>query len=157
GAAAGAGVVLGFSLVAVGPSGIGVFVAAVAKPSYSPVAKMQSATGLFGALLGGGSAAYALAYVAIVACLGTCGWLGHASGGRTDLLEPALAAALALSLFAAPHLLGHDLTLLAPALVWGLAWQASRSGAPWPDRQSIAALAAWVLLSIATLNDLGQE
>ena len=65
---------------------------------------------------------------------------------------------MALSLFASPHLLGHDLTLLAPVLVAGLAWLAGRPGERhWPGVATLGVLAAWVLLSFASLGDLSQN
>ena len=66
---------------------------------------------------------------------------------------------MALSLFASPHLLGHDLTLLAPVLVVGLAWLAGRPGEqPWPGLgDSRASSACWVVLSFASLGDLSQN
>ena len=74
------------------------------------------------------------------------------------MLEPCLAAATVLSLLASPHLLSHDLVLLAPVLVWTLAWASTRDGAAaWPGRHSRAALAGWVVLSLATAVDLGAD
>jgi hypothetical protein len=65
---------------------------------------------------------------------------------------------VALSLFASPHLLGHDLTLLAPVLVAGLAWLAGRPGErSWPGPGTLGVLALWVLLSFASLADLSQN
>jgi hypothetical protein len=78
------------------------------------------------------------------------------------LFEPALAGAVLLSLLAAPHLLGHDLTLLAPSLVFGLAWLAARKPAHafpagWPDRDALLLIMAWIALSFATMYDLGKN
>jgi hypothetical protein len=158
GAVGGGAVLLAFSLLAVGPAGMGAFTAAVTKPAYSPIVQMQGASGLFGSLLGVGASAYVLALIADLAAALLAGWLGNVTRAHAGLFEPALAGAVVLSLFAAPHLLGHDLTLLAPALLFGLAWAMRRqraAGAGWPDRATIAALAGWLMLSLATMNDLG--
>ena len=157
GTLAGGLVVVFLSLLAVGFSGAGAFVAALAKPSNSPLAEMQGASGLFGSLLGAGGATYLLALLAGLGAALVAGWLGSTTRGRSDLFEPALAGAVALSVFGAPHLLGHDLTLLAPALVFGLAWQAGHAAHGWPDRAAIAVLFAWLLLSLATIADLGNR
>src|SRR4029077_16226824 len=74
------------------------------------------------------------------------------------LLEPALWGAVSLSLFASPHLLGHDLTLIAPVLVGGLAWLAGRpTETRWPGPATLAVIAGWALLSFASLADLAQN
>ncbi|HEX6538714.1 MAG TPA: hypothetical protein VF155_06015, partial [Candidatus Dormibacteraeota bacterium] len=75
------------------------------------------------------------------------------------LLEPAFLGAVTLSLWASPHLLGHDLVLLAPPLVAALAWSMDRdlAGArTWPGPVSAALVAGWVALSLASASDLGQ-
>jgi hypothetical protein len=65
---------------------------------------------------------------------------------------------VALSLFASPHLLGHDLTLMAPMFVVGAAWLAGRPGErPWPGRATLGVTGLWVLLSAASLEDLSQN
>ena len=70
------------------------------------------------------------------------GWLGAITRHRADLFEPSLCAAVALSLFASPHLLGHDLTLLAPVLIGGLAWLAGRpTEAAWPGPATLVVIA----------------
>jgi hypothetical protein len=58
--------------------------------------------------------------------------------------------AAALSLVAAPHLLMHDLSLLAPALAWTVAWTAGREG-----RRLTVVATAWLVLNLAALLDLG--
>ena len=86
------------------------------------------------------------------------GWMGWVSRDHPGSLEPALAGAIVLTLFISPHLLGHDLTLLAPAVVFGLAWVAAREnaeGQPWPGRLTIGVLLTWTLISLATQQDLG--
>jgi len=86
------------------------------------------------------------------------GWLGMVARHRADLFEPSLCGAVALSLFASPHLLGHDLTMLAPVLVAALAWLAGRPGERlWPGRATVVVLALWLALSLASLGDLSQN
>jgi hypothetical protein len=160
GATAGVLAVVGGSLLVVGPGGISAFVAAVLTPSNSPLAQMQGATGLFSSLLGVTIGAYALALVASLFAVAAAGLLGAISRRRGDLLEPALAGAVALSLFASLHLLGHDLTLLAPMFVVFVAWQSRIDAAerrPWPGRSTLVAILAWVALSLATMADLGNR
>ena len=108
---------------------------------------MQGASGLFGSLLGAGAGSFGLSIIAGLGAAMASGWLGAVSRRRRDLLEPAFAGAVVLSLFGSPHLLGHDLTLLAPAAVAALAWttarDASAAGA-WPGRRTMVALAQQV-------------
>ena len=69
----------------------------------------------------GSAAAPAPATVAIAGsliALGGCGLLGARSRGNPGALEASLAGAAALSLVASPHLLPHDLVILAPAFAW---------------------------------------
>jgi hypothetical protein len=158
GALAGAAVTMAIGLVGAGPRAFGSFVAAIATPSNSPTAQMQGASGLFGSLLGHAPGVFLLAVAGGIAAAAVAGWLGTVAHRRPDLFEPSLCAAAALSLFASPHLLGHDLTLLAPVLVAGLAWLAGRPGERlWPGMATLAVLATWVLLSVATLGDLSQN
>lgn len=158
GAATGAASVLAAGLVLTGPASGG-FIAALLQPVNSPPAAMQGVTGLFGSLLGGGAVPYTLAIAAGCVAALVAGGLGAVARRRTDLLEPALLGAVTLSLFASPHLLGHDLTLLAPALVAGLAWTLTReeAGFSWPGSLSLAMVAGWAALSIASLLDLGHS
>ncbi len=158
GALAGAAVTVIVGLVGAGPRAFGSFVTAIATPSNSPTAQMQGASGLFGSLLGHAPGVFLLAAGAGIAAAAVAGWLGTVAHRRPDLFEPSLCAAVALSLFASPHLLGHDLTLLAPVFVAGLAWLAGRpSERRWPGLATLGVLAAWVLLSFASLGDLSQN
>ena len=102
---------------------------------------------------------FLLAVAAGIAAAAVAGWLGTVAHRRPDLFEPSLCGAVALSLFASPHLLGHDLTLLAPVLVAGLAWLAGRPGERgWPGLgHARRARPCWVLLSFASLGDLSQN
>jgi hypothetical protein len=119
---------------------------------------MQGTSGLFGSLLGHASGVFLLAVAAGIAAAAVAGWLGTVAHRRPDLFEPSLCAAVTLSLFASPHLLGHDLTLLAPVLIAGVAWLAGRPGErPWPGSATVRVLAIWALLSFASLGDLSQN
>jgi len=158
GALSGAAVTLLIGLFGAGPSALASFVSAIATPSNSPTAQMQGTSGLFGSLLGSSSGVFLLAVGAGIAAAAVAGWLGTVVRRRPDLLEPSLCGAVALSLFASPHLLGHDLVLLAPVLVAGLAWLAGRPGErTWPGPATLCVLAVWVLLSFASLGDLSQN
>jgi hypothetical protein len=158
GALAGAAASVGIGIVGAGPRSLGSFLTAIATPSNSPTAQMQGTSGLFGSLLGHASGVFVLAVAAGIAAAAVAGWLGMVAHRRPDLFEPSLCAAVTLSLFASPHLLGHDLTLLAPVLVVGLAWLAGRPGEQqWPGVATLSVIGLWVLLSFATLGDLSQN
>ena len=158
GALAGAAVMVGIGAKGAGPGALGAFISAIATPSNSPTAQMQGTTGLFGSLLGRAPGVFLLAVGAGIAAAAVAGWLGTVARRRPDLFEPSLCGAVALSLFASPHLLGHDLTLLAPTVVAGIAWLAGRpSERSWPGPATLAVLGVWVLLSLASLGDLAQN
>ncbi len=159
GAAVGLATVLLVSLAAVGPGGLGGFVGAVVDDSHRwPLASLLGFTGLTGSWLGNGAAAQLLAAVCSLAAVGGCVVLGRRLARDRTLLEPCLAAAILLSLVASPHLLSHDLVLLAPALVWLLACASVHDGgASWPGRHGRVVLAGWVLVSLATAVDLGAD
>jgi hypothetical protein len=158
GALLGATVSLGIGILGAGPRSLGSFLTAIATPSNSPTAQMQGTSGLFGSLLGHAPGVFLLAVAAGIAAAALAGWLGTVARRPRELFEPSLCAAVALSLFASPHLLGHDLTLLAPILVVGLAWLAGRPGEhPWPGPATVTVVGLWVLLSFASLGDLSQN
>jgi Glycosyltransferase family 87 len=149
-------VVIGF--VAVGPHGLAAFVTAVATPHDSPTAEMQGSSGLFGSLLGEAPGVYVLSIGAGLVAAAAAGWLGIIARRRRDLFEPSLCGAVALSLFASPHLLGHDLTLLAPVMIGALAWLAGRpTEVRWPGSATLVVVAGWAVLSLATLEDLSRN
>jgi glycosyl transferase family 87 len=158
GALIGAAVSVGIGIIGAGPRSLGSFLTAIATPSNSPTAQMQGTSGLFGSLLGHAPGVFLLAVAAGIAAAAVAGWLGTVAHRRPDLFEPSLCAAVTLSLFASPHLLGHDLTLLAPVLVVGLAWLAGRPREyPWPGLATVSVIGVWVLLSFASLGDLSQN
>jgi Glycosyltransferase family 87 len=158
GALAGAALSLVIALVAVGPHALAGFVGAVSTPHNSPTAEMQGSSGLFGSLLGQAPGVYFLSIGAGLLAAAVAGWLGTMAHRRPELLEPSLCGAVTLSLFASPHLLGHDLTLIAPVLVAALAWLAGRpTETLWPGPATLAVIAGWALLSFASLEDLAQN
>ena len=159
GVATGAAAVGLLGIALAGPAATSGFVGALLQPVNSPPAKMQGATGLTGALLGGGLGPYVLALALAAVAVLAAGRLGAVARRRPALLEPAFLGAVTLSLWASPHLLGHDLVLLAPPLVAALAWSMDRdlAGArTWPGPVSAALVAGWVALSLASASDLGQ-
>lgn len=160
GGAAGLLTVVTVSLVAVGPAGVGGFVhAAVDSTSRWPLRQMLGFTGLTGSWLGDTAAAHAIAAAGTLVAVAACGLLGDRWRRHPQSLEPALAAATALSLLAAPHLLGHDLTLVAPALVWSMAAATARDPArkSWPGKYSSRVLGLCLLFNLAALLDLGND
>ena len=159
GVVAGGGTVVVGGLLFAGPAATEGFIRALLQPVNSPPAQMQGSTGLTGSLLGSGLAPYALALVFAAAAVAAAAWLGAVSRRRPRLLEPALLGATALSLWASPHLLGHDLVLLAPPLVAMFAWTARYEQSrtmTWPGTAAFALVAGWAALSYASLLDLGQ-
>ena len=154
GMVAGGLVMLAAALLAAGSQGLSSYLGAVTKPSNSPPRQMLSATGLIASWLGSGRGAYALIALVSLAALAAAVWVGHRSRGRT--LELPLGTATALSLFCAPHLLVHDLTMLAPALVM-VAARLTTLERRWPGRPALALIAAWVVLGILAQRDLGND
>jgi alpha-1,2-mannosyltransferase len=147
------------SLAAVGPAGIHGFLgSAGANAGAVPMASMQGFTGLTGSWLGDSAAATLIAAVFSATALAACVALGRRLSRDRAALEPCLALATVLSLLASPHLLAHDLVLLAPMLVALMAWAALRDqAAPWPGPRSRAVLAGWVVLSLTAALDLGAQ
>ena len=77
-----------------------------------------------------------------------CSERGRAATRAT--LEVSLAGAAALSLVASPHLLPHDLVILAPAFAWCVARAAAADAAPWPGMATIRVIGAWAVLGVLT-------
>jgi hypothetical protein len=159
GAALGLTVVVLASFAAVGPAGLGGFLGAVIRDAGRwPLASLLGFTGLTGSWLGNGAAAQLLAAAGSLAAVAGCALLGRRLARDPARLEPCLAAATVLSLVASPHLLSHDMVVLAPVLAWLLAWAAGRDGpASWPGRHGRAVLAGWVVLSLTVAIDLGAD
>jgi alpha-1,2-mannosyltransferase len=147
------------SLLAVGPAGLAGFVSAVRLDATRwPLASMLGFTGLTGSWLGDGAAAQIIAAAAGAAALGVCLLLGRRLARGSLALEPCLAAATLLSLLASPHLLSHDLVLLAPVFAALMAWAAVGDGtALWPGRRGAVICAGWTLLGFFAAVDLGAQ
>jgi hypothetical protein len=123
-----------------------------------PLGSMLGFTGLFGSWLGNAPAAHALAAVGTIVAVGACVVLGARSRTAT-MFEPALAVTMVLTLVASPHLLGQDIALLAPAVVWTLAWATTRDrrAAAWPGIMTRRVLMLWVLLNAVCAVDFGNS
>jgi hypothetical protein len=158
GAAAGAAAVVAASLLLAGPAACLAWVGSLGgSATHSPLPSLLGFTGLLGSWLRDGATAQALAAACSMLAVGACWLLGDRVRRRPDLLEPSLAGAVALSLVAAPHLLTHDLSLLAPALAWTVAWAA----APVRTRERRLATVAcgWMMLNLAAylVLDIGRR
>lgn len=160
GMAGGAAAATALGLLFAGPAATGGFIDSLLKPANSPTARMFGSTGLVGSLLGGGEGPYFLALLLAGVAVLAAGWLGAVAARRSAMLEPAFLGAAALSLWASPHLLGHDLVVVEPALIAALAWSLHREPATarrWPGALSIALIGGWVAISFAGVFDLGQD
>ena len=143
GAAAATAAVAALSLALVGPSGVADFGRiSLGSADRWPLAQLLGFSGLFGSWLGNTASAHALAAAGSALAVAACAWLGIRSR-QAGKFETALAGTMALSLVASPHLLGHDLVLLAPAAAWMFA------------RDSRRTLLLWLLVNAAALLDLG--
>jgi Glycosyltransferase family 87 len=145
------------SLLLVGPHGIADFARiSLGGTDRWPLRSLLGFTGLFGAWLGNSASAHTLAAVGSVLALALCAVLGDRTRREAALFEPALAGTIALSLVASPHLLGHDLALLNPAVAWTLAWAAARERTrDWPGATTVRVLVMWILLNCTAALDFG--
>jgi Glycosyltransferase family 87 len=156
GAAAGSAVVAAVSLALVGPAGLAGFASALGfAVGNTPGASTLGIPGLVASWLGSGTVPAATGITGSLIALGGCWVLGSRSRGNVGALEASLAGAAALSLVASPHLLPHDLVILAPAFAWCAARAAAAERAPWPGQVSIRLIAAWAMLGVLTLVDTG--
>jgi hypothetical protein len=156
GAAAGCALVAAVSLALVGWSGMAGFVSALSfAVSNTPGASTLGLPGLVASWLGGGAIPMAIGIAGSLIALTGCGVLGARSRRRPGALEASLAGAAALSLVASPHLLPHDLVILAPAFAWCAARAAAVEIGPWPGLASIRVIAGWAVLGVLTLVDTG--
>jgi Glycosyltransferase family 87 len=155
GAAAGCAVVAAVSMALVGPAGLAGFVSALGfAVGNTPAASTLGIPGLVASWLGGGTAAVVIGVAGSLIALMGCAVLGARSRANPGAFEASLAGAAALSLVASPHLLPHDLVILAPAFAWCAA-RAAADTAPWPGLLSIRVIAAWAALGVLTLVDTG--
>jgi len=156
GAAAGCAVVAAVSLGLVGPSGVSGFVSALTfAVGNTPGSSTLGIPGLVASWLGSGAFAVAVGIAGSLIALAACGLLGARSRGRPGSLEISLAGAASLSLVASPHLLPHDLVILAPVFAWCAARAAATEAAPWPGPATIRIIGAWAILAVVTLVDTG--
>lgn len=156
GALAGCAVVAAVSLVLVGPGGLGGFISALGfAAGNTPGASTLGIPGLVASWLGGGTVAVVIGIAGSLLALAGCWLLGARSRGIPAALEVSLAGAAALSLVASPHLLPHDLVILAPAFAWCAARAAVADAAPWPGLVTIRLIAAWAILGVLALVDTG--
>jgi hypothetical protein len=156
GAAAGCAVAAAVSLALVGPAGLAGFLSALGfAAGNTPGASTLGFPGLVASWLGGGTDAVVVGLFGSLVALIGCGVLGSRSRGNPGTLEVSIAGAAALSLLASPHLLPHDLVILAPAFAWCLARAAAVDARPWPGLFSIRLIAAWAGLGVLTLVDTG--
>jgi Glycosyltransferase family 87 len=156
GAVAGCAGVAAVSLALVGPGGLAGFVSALGfAVGNTPGASTLGIPGLVASWLGGGTVPAAIGLTGSLIALGGCGLLGARSRGNRGALEASLAGAAALSLVASPHLLPHDLVILAPAFAWCAARAAAAESAPWPGLMTMRLIAAWAMLGVLTLVDTG--
>lgn len=164
GALTGVAAVAVASIAAVGPGGAERFLTA---PSLGVGAVsnhlMLGFVGLFSPL-GTGPALWVPAGIAGGAATGVACWLGWSTRSHPERLEPALAGATALSLLVAPHLLVHDLVLLAPALTWMTAWALNAgalrphaTGRPGTATHLVGLGALWIALTEVAFIDNGNQ
>jgi hypothetical protein len=142
----------------VGPAGMAALVGAdVHDASIWAQASFLGWNGLLASWLGGGAGGQIAAAVLDVAALAGCAVLGEAVRRRPDRFDVAMAAAMALSLLASPHLLAHDLVLLSPAFVWCLAAVTGETRVGWPGRPGLLLIAGWLAANAAVALDLGNR
>ena len=160
GAAMGVAAAVAASLLTAGPAALGGFVSSlIFALGNTPATSTVGTTGLAASWLGTGGGATAFGLAGSLVALAGCAVLGARSAGRPMRLEAALAGALALSLVASPHVLAHDLVLLAPAFGWCLARAAAADGAAaaWPGQAAGRLLTGWVGLNLLVDLDTGNS
>ena len=156
GAATGSALVAAVSLALVGPSGIGDFISALGFAyGNTPASSTVGVPGLIASWFGTGTAPAVIGVIVAVLALAGCAVLGARSRGASVTLEVSLAGAAALSLVASPHLLAHDLVILAPVFAWCAARAAAADVTPWPGRASLRVIGAWAILGLAAFLDTG--
>ena len=152
GALTGATLAVAASVLAVGRQGVTGFVqAAMSSGSYSPATQQNGITGLVASLLGQGTLGAVVTAAGIACGCVACTVLGEVARRHRDRLGPALSCATVLSLLVAPHLMPHDLALLAPMFVAAVA-AATRRGRHAPDwlAPPVRTLAGgWLILILA--------
>lgn len=155
GALAGVAIAVLANLAVAGPQGLTGFVnLALTSQSQWALSTYTSFISIPALLFGNSSTTrVAAAVFALLAC--AVGWrLGSTVRRRASRLEPALAAAALLSLLAAPHALLHDTVMLAPCVVWMLAWAASNLSSARMSRSPFMVAGAWGTITAAGLVSL---
>jgi Glycosyltransferase family 87 len=158
GAIAGCGVVAAISLALVGPAGLGGFVSALGFAyGNTPGASTLGIPGLVASWLGSGMLPAVIGVIGSLIALAGCALLGARSRGNSGGFEVSLAGAAALSLVVSPHLLAHDLVILAPAFAWCAARAAAADASPWPGIATLRVLAAWAIIGVFAFLDTGNS
>ena len=157
GLVAGGAVTLLAALAAVGPEGLATYARIVVTPANSPATQMLSLTGLAASWLGSGGLVSLLTYAGDAILLAAAALAGRRSRGDASWLEAGLFTAVALGLVATPHLLVHDLTLVAPVALalFARTGSVTLDGGRWPGPWSTALLLAWGALDVTARLDLG--
>ncbi|MGA7987745.1 MAG: glycosyltransferase family 87 protein [Candidatus Dormiibacterota bacterium] len=156
GAAAGCALVAVVSFALVGPSGVGGFVSALGFAyGNTPAASTVGIPGLVASWLGTGTLPSVVGVIGSLAALAGCAVLGVRSRGGSVALEVALAGAAALSVAASPHLLSHDIVILAPVFAWCAARAAAADASPWPGPATLRVVGGWAILGLAAFIDTG--
>ena len=156
GAATGCVLVAVVSFALIGPSGVGGFVSALGFAyGNTPGASTVGIPGLVASWLGTGTLPSTLGVIGSLGALAGCAILGARSRGGSIALEVSLAGAAALSLAASPHLLSHDIVILAPVFAWCAARAAAADAARWPGMATLRVAGAWAILGLAAFIDTG--
>lgn len=145
------------SLLLVGPAGLAGFIGIVASSTTRwDLRNMLSISGLVGTYLGSGTGARVAAAVASLAACVIAFWLGTRVRRDRAMLPAALIGATVLSLLAAPHAYPHDLALLLPALVWGIALASRSDGVTSAvvAKRVAVVTGLWIVINAAALVDL---
>ena len=158
GAAAAVVALAALDLALLGPAGMVAMVGAdVHDASIWSQASFLGWNGLLASWLGGGAGGQIAAAVLDLAALAGCAVLGEAVRRHPERLDLAMATAMALSLLASPHLLAHDLVLMAPAVVWCLAAASREVPGRWPSHTVGVLILCWLVGNLAVALDLGNQ
>jgi hypothetical protein len=158
GASTGCALVAAASVALVGPSGIGDFVSALGFAyGNTPVSSTVGVSGLIASWFGSGTVPAVIGIIGASVALAGCAVLGARSRAASATLEVSLAGAAALSLVASPHLLAHDLVILAPVFAWCAARAAAVDVTSWPGTTTLRMIGAWAILGLVTLLDTGNS
>jgi hypothetical protein len=158
GAATGCAIVAAVSLALVGTSGIGDFISALGFAyGNTPTSSTLGVPGLIASWFGTGTAPRVIGITGALVALAGCAVLGARSRGAPATLEVSLAGAAALSLAASPHMLAHDLVILAPVFAWCAARAATVDGNAWPGTATLRVVGAWGILGLVAFLDTGNS